>query len=162
MPALFQRQVRRGCRHGASGRSDTCPRPAPAPPPPRRHPPPPFPPRQQKERLLTDLRVELDIQHDQHVALLETVRQALADNRVDLYLQPVVNLPQRRTVFYDINERRTLLPGEYRADAEHLLGLIAAGTLIPRPAEILRLDQAAEAHRRVASGKLHQRLVIRP
>ena len=68
----------------------------------------------------------------------------------------------RRTVFYDINERRTLLPGEYRADAEHLLGLIAAGTLIPRPAEILRLDQAAEAHRRVASGKLHQRLVIRP
>ena len=39
--------------------------------------------------------------HAQHAALLETVREALADNRVDLYLQPVVSLPQRRTVFYE-------------------------------------------------------------
>jgi len=44
---------------------------------------------------------ESDRNHRQSVALLETVRQALADNRVDLYLQPVVNLPQRRTVFYE-------------------------------------------------------------
>lgn len=32
---------------------------------------------------------------------IETVRNALADNRVDLYLQPVVTLPQRRVSFYE-------------------------------------------------------------
>jgi len=33
------------------------------------------------------------VHNHQHVALLETVREALAENRVDLYLQPVVSLP---------------------------------------------------------------------
>jgi len=32
---------------------------------------------------------------------IETVRDALQSNRVDLYLQPVVTLPQRRTAFYE-------------------------------------------------------------
>lgn len=32
---------------------------------------------------------------------IETVRAALAENRVDLYLQPVVGLPQRKTYFYE-------------------------------------------------------------
>src|SRR6185312_12653912 len=40
-------------------------------------------------------------QRRQTSALLEEVREALAANRVDLYLQPVVSLPQRRTVFYE-------------------------------------------------------------
>ena len=31
--------------------------------------------------------------------MMEIVREALADNRVDLYLQPVVALPQRKTVY---------------------------------------------------------------
>lgn len=57
-------------------------------------------------------------------ALLETVRAALADNRVDLYLQPVVSLPQRRTVFYESFSRlrdetgRVMMPAEYLAVAE--------------------------------------------
>ena len=34
-------------------------------------------------------------------ALMDTVREALMENRVDLYLQPVVNLPQRKTLFYE-------------------------------------------------------------
>ena len=57
-------------------------------------------------------------------ALLLTVREALADNRVDLYLQPVVSLPQRRTVFYESFTRlrdasgRILMPAEYLAVAE--------------------------------------------
>ena len=56
--------------------------------------------------------------------LLETVREALAENRVDLYLQPVVSLPQRRTVFYESFSRlrdesgRVLMPAEYLAVAE--------------------------------------------
>jgi cyclic-di-GMP phosphodiesterase TipF (flagellum assembly factor) len=57
-------------------------------------------------------------------ALLETVREALTENRVDLYLQPVVSLPQRRTVYYESFSRlrdesgRVLMPAEYLAVAE--------------------------------------------
>ena len=58
--------------------------------------------------------------------------------------------------------RRLSHPDEYRADAEHLLGQMAEGKLLPPAAEILRLDQAAEAHRRIAGGGLQQRLVICP
>jgi len=62
--------------------------------------------------------------HGQHAALLETVREALAENRVDLYLQPVVSLPQRRTVFYESFSRlrdasgRVMMPAEYLSVAE--------------------------------------------
>ena len=57
-------------------------------------------------------------------ALLETVRQALTDNRVDLYLQPIVALPQRRTRFYESFSRlrdetgRVMMPAEYLSVAE--------------------------------------------
>ena len=56
--------------------------------------------------------------------LLDTVRDALSDNRVDLYLQPVVSMPQRHTVFYESFSRlrdeagRVLMPAEYMAVAE--------------------------------------------
>jgi len=62
--------------------------------------------------------------HGQHAALLETVREALSENRVDLYLQPVVSLPQRRTVFYESFSRlrdgsgRVMMPAEYLSVAE--------------------------------------------
>lgn len=57
-------------------------------------------------------------------AVLEAVQDALAENRVDLYLQPVVSLPQRRTVFYESFSRlrdetgRVMMPAEYLAVAE--------------------------------------------
>ena len=60
----------------------------------------------------------------QRAALLEVVREALQENRVDLYLQPVVNLPQRRTLFYESFSRlrdatgRVMMPAEYLAVAE--------------------------------------------
>ena len=60
----------------------------------------------------------------QSQALLDTVKDALAGNRVDLYLQPVVSLPQRRTVFYESFSRlrdetgRVMMPAEYLAVAE--------------------------------------------
>ena len=53
-------------------------------------------------------------------ALHETVRQALADNRVDLYLQPVITLPQRRTVFYESYSRLRDLDGRVLTAAEYL------------------------------------------
>ncbi|MBV9994646.1 MAG: EAL domain-containing protein [Caulobacteraceae bacterium] len=57
-------------------------------------------------------------------ALLETVRSALASGRVDLYLQSVVSLPQRRVQFYESFSRlrdetgRVLMPAEFLSVAE--------------------------------------------
>ena len=57
-------------------------------------------------------------------ALLEIVREALTENRVDLFLQPIVSLPQRRTQFYESFSRlrdetgRVMMPAEYLAVAE--------------------------------------------
>jgi cyclic-di-GMP phosphodiesterase TipF (flagellum assembly factor) len=60
----------------------------------------------------------------QRALLLQTIRDALADGRVDLYLQPVVSLPQRRTAYYESFSRlrddtgRVMMPAEYLAVAE--------------------------------------------
>lgn len=60
----------------------------------------------------------------ERAALLSTIRESLAENRVDLYLQPVVSLPPRRTVFYESFSRlrdesgRILMPAEYLKVAE--------------------------------------------
>jgi cyclic-di-GMP phosphodiesterase TipF (flagellum assembly factor) len=78
-------------------------------------------------------------------ALLETVRSALTENRVDLYLQPIMGLPQRRTVFYESYSRlrdetgRVLMPAEYLAVAEPG-GLITAidNLLLFRCVQIVR------------------------
>ena len=57
-------------------------------------------------------------------ALLDTVREALTENRVDLYLQPIVALPQRRTQYYESFSRlrdesgRVMMPAEYLTVAE--------------------------------------------
>jgi len=82
---------------------------------------------------------------NQQTALLETVREALAENRVDLYLQPVVSLPQRRTVFYESFSRlrdatgRVMMPAEYLTVAEPE-GLVSAidNLLLFRCAQIVR------------------------
>jgi cyclic-di-GMP phosphodiesterase TipF (flagellum assembly factor) len=57
-------------------------------------------------------------------ALLDAVRSALRDDRIDLVLQPVVSLPQRKTCFYECFSRlrsedgTTLLPEQYIRIAE--------------------------------------------
>ena len=64
-------------------------------------------------------------------AVLEIVRSALRDDRIDLVLQPIVSLPQRRRRFYECFSRlRTgdgamILPEQYIALAEGA-GLITA------------------------------------
>ena len=86
-----------------------------------------------------------DQQQRQSVALLQTVREALAENRVDLYLQPVVNLPQRRTMFYESFSRlrdetgRVMMPAEYLSVAEPE-GLVTAidNLLLFRCVQIVR------------------------
>lgn len=83
--------------------------------------------------------------HKQASALLETVREALAENRVDLYLQPIVSLPQRRTAYYESFSRlrdetgRILMPAEYLTVAEPE-GLVASidNLLLFRCVQIVR------------------------
>ena len=78
-------------------------------------------------------------------ALLETVRGALAAGRVDLYLQAVVGLPQRRIQFYESFSRlrddtgRVLMPAEFLSVAEPA-GLVAAidNLLLFRCVQIVR------------------------
>jgi cyclic-di-GMP phosphodiesterase TipF (flagellum assembly factor) len=78
-------------------------------------------------------------------ALLETVRAALAENRVDLYLQPIVALPQRKTLYYESFSRlrdatgRVMMPAEYLAVAEPC-GLVTAidNLLLFRCVQIVR------------------------
>jgi len=115
------------------------------------------------ERMTEDLeaRLSLSLTHSttisrggQSAALLETVREALAQNRVDLYLQPVVTLPQRRTTFYESFSRlrdesgRVLMPAEYLAVAEPE-GLVSAidNLLLFRCVQIVR--RLAKNDRRV-------------
>jgi cyclic-di-GMP phosphodiesterase TipF (flagellum assembly factor) len=57
-------------------------------------------------------------------AVLEMVRRALEENRVELYLQPIVSLPQRRVRYYEALSRlrtedgRVILPSQYIKVAE--------------------------------------------
>lgn len=56
--------------------------------------------------------------------LLETIRRSLESNRVDLYLQPIVTLPQRKTRFYEgLSRLRSedgalIMPRDYMRVAE--------------------------------------------
>ena len=87
-------------------------------------------------------------------AMLETIREALADNRVDLYLQPVVSLPQRRVIFYESFTRlrdatgRVIMPAEYMrvAEPEGLLSAID-NLLLFRCVQIVR--RLAKTDRRI-------------
>lgn len=62
--------------------------------------------------------------HPTRNIMLEAVRDALTHNRVDLFLQPIVSLPQRRTMFYESFSRlrdgsgRVIMPAEYLKVAE--------------------------------------------
>jgi cyclic-di-GMP phosphodiesterase, flagellum assembly factor TipF len=81
----------------------------------------------------------------QPTGLMETVREALSENRVDLYLQPIVTLPQRRVVFYESFSRlrdpsgRIIMPAEYLSVAEPA-GLVTAidNLLLFRCVQIVR------------------------
>lgn len=86
--------------------------------------------------------------------LLEIVREALSENRVDLHLQPIVGLPQRKTVFYESYSRlrdasgQVIMPAEYLSVAEPA-GLITAidNLLLFRCVQIVR--RLARQDRRV-------------
>ena len=83
--------------------------------------------------------------------LLDMIRDALAENRVDVYLQPVVSLPQRKPSYYETFTRlrdadgNLLEPGTYIAAAEGS-GLISAidNNLLFRCVQLVRKSQRRE------------------
>ena len=87
-------------------------------------------------------------------AILRDVRDALKDGRVDLHLQPIVSLPQRRVAFYEGFTRlrrpdgSLILPAEFldAARRANLMGIIDNFTLF-RCVQIVR--RLAERDRRV-------------
>jgi cyclic-di-GMP phosphodiesterase, flagellum assembly factor TipF len=87
-------------------------------------------------------------------SILDAVRDALRENRVDLHLQPIVNLPQRRVCFYEGFTRlrradgTVIMPGEFMGAAEraNLMGVID-NMLLFRCVQIVR--RLSERDRRV-------------
>jgi len=105
---------------------------------------------QMGERLEAQLSVQVEkaeaaVRSPHASALLQTVRAALDAGRVDLYLQAVVSLPQRRTQYYESFSRlrdetgRVLMPAEFLSVAEPG-GLVAAidNLLLFRCVQIVR------------------------
>ena len=62
--------------------------------------------------------------------MLDIIQRALVDNRIDLHVQPIVGLPQRKLKYYEALTRlrapdgRTIMPAQYLAVAEEA-GLIS-------------------------------------
>jgi len=62
-------------------------------------------------------------------ALLETVRASLEQNRVDLYLQPIVSLPQRKLRYYEALSRLRDHNGQIIMPAQYIQVAGAAGLM---------------------------------
>lgn len=82
---------------------------------------------------------------------MDLVREALMENRVELYLQPIVQLPQRKTAFYEGFTRlkdasgRLILPQEFMPAAEQA-GLMTTidNVLLFRCVQIVRKLQKSD------------------
>ena len=97
------------------------------------------------QQIVQRVEAEAEVVSPRQQALMNTVRGALDAGRVDLYLQAVVSLPQRRTQFYESFSRlrdetgRVLMPAEFLSVAEPG-GLVAAidNLLLFRCVQIVR------------------------
>jgi cyclic-di-GMP phosphodiesterase, flagellum assembly factor TipF len=63
--------------------------------------------------------------------MLATIRGAIEANRIDLYLQPIVTLPQRKVRYYEAMSRLRTATGEVLL-ADEFIPRAEAGGLIPR------------------------------
>ncbi len=61
--------------------------------------------------------------------LLETIRSSLEENRVDLYLQPIVSLPQRKLRYYEALSRLRAQDGQVIMPAQYIEVAGAAGLM---------------------------------
>jgi cyclic-di-GMP phosphodiesterase, flagellum assembly factor TipF len=69
-----------------------------------------------------------DMAHD---AVIAMIREAIEDNRLDLYLQPIVTLPQRKVRFYEALARLRTHKGEVLAARDFIPHAVTSG-LMPR------------------------------
>jgi cyclic-di-GMP phosphodiesterase TipF (flagellum assembly factor) len=79
--------------------------------------------------------------------MIETVRQAIVAGRVDLYLQPIVTLPQRKVRYYEAFTRLRTADGKVLTPTEFLKAAEAGG-LMPRIDKLL-LFRSAQVVRRL-------------
>ncbi len=84
--------------------------------------------------------------------LVMAVRDAVRDNQIDLYLQPIVRLPQRKPVFYEALSRLRshdgdlIRPSDYMKTAEHIGALpVLDKMLLVRAVQILQKLLARKA-----------------
>lgn len=61
--------------------------------------------------------------------MLETIRLSLEENRVDLYLQPIVSLPQRKLRYYEALSRLRALDGSVIMPAQYIKVAAPAGLM---------------------------------
>lgn len=61
--------------------------------------------------------------------LLETIRQSLEENRVDLYLQPIVSLPQRKLRYYEALSRLRAADGSVIMPVQYMKVASPAGLM---------------------------------
>ncbi len=61
--------------------------------------------------------------------LLETIRSSLEENRVDLYLQPIVSLPQRKLRYYEALSRLRAQDGSVIMPAQYIKVAAPAGLM---------------------------------
>jgi cyclic-di-GMP phosphodiesterase TipF (flagellum assembly factor) len=61
--------------------------------------------------------------------LLETIRLSLEENRVDLYLQPIVSLPQRKLCYYEALSRLRSADGSVIMPAQYIKVAAPAGLM---------------------------------
>src|SRR5579872_869829 len=66
---------------------------------------------------------------DDKGVLLETIRSSLEENRVDLYLQPMVSLPQRKLRFYEALSRLRDRSGQIIMPAQYMQVAAPAGLM---------------------------------
>jgi NADPH:quinone reductase-like Zn-dependent oxidoreductase len=68
----------------------------------------------------------------------------------------------KQACFYSINVMRARHPTWFQADLQRLFNLLATGTIHPRIAERISIDQVTEAHSRLEAGGLEGKLVLCP
>lgn len=68
----------------------------------------------------------------------------------------------KRARFYSINVMRFRHPDWFKQDLEHLLGLLATGTIRPRVAERIDFNGIVDAHRRLEAMGLDGKIVLCP
>jgi cyclic-di-GMP phosphodiesterase TipF (flagellum assembly factor) len=79
--------------------------------------------------------------------LLETIRTSLEENRVDLYLQPIVSLPQRKLRYYEALSRLRAEDGSVIMPAQYIQ--VAAGAGLMSVVDNLLLFRCVQIVRRL-------------